>query len=236
MRYSCLLLDHDDTTIDSTPVVHYRAHLEQMRRLGRHAEALSLEQWYRVNFHPGIRHYLEKQLQLSPDEQQLCYSIWREFTTTELPPFFDHLLLFLSHFKAAGGVLAVVSHSEPDVILRHYRSQSEVPGLEPDEIFGWMGDPKKNKPYLWPVERMEQLYGFTREEMLVVDDLKPGIVMAREAGVASVGVGWSHRIPELRGHLEQIATWYAESIPELEHIVWHGRGTASPETSGSFGS
>ena len=225
MRYPCLLIDHDDTAVDSTPAVHYQAHLEQMRRLGRHSEALSLEQWYRVNFHPGLRHYLEEELQLSQDEQHLCYTIWREFTTTEVPPFFDGLLPLLARFKSAGGILAVVSHSEPDIILRHYRSQEEVPGLEPDEIFGWMGDSKKNKPHVWPVEQMERLYGITREEMLVVDDLKPGIIMAREAGVASVGVGWSHRIPELKGQLERLATWYAENVADLEQIVWRGGGT-----------
>lgn len=219
MRYRCLLIDHDDTTVDSTPAVHYLAHREQMRRLGREAETLSLEQWYRINYDPGLRHYLEHDLALSKAEQQLCYRVWREFTTGTIPPFFTGVLPLLERFRNAGGMIVVVSHSEPDIILSHYREQDELPGFEPDEIIGWTGEQTKNKPHPWPVEYVEGRWEIPREAMLVVDDLKPGIVMARTAGVDSAGVGWSHRVPELKSDLGRLATYYVESVAELEEII-----------------
>ena len=43
MKYKCLMIDHDDTTVDSTPSIHHLAHIEQMKQLGRSHEALDLE-------------------------------------------------------------------------------------------------------------------------------------------------------------------------------------------------
>jgi phosphoglycolate phosphatase/pyrophosphatase PpaX len=222
MRYSCLLIDHDDTTVDSTPAVHHKAHLEQMRRLGREEQALSLEEWFRINYHPGLRTYIEEHLQLSSEEQQFCDEIWREFTATAVPPFFPGVLPLLNRFRAEDGLIVIVSHSEPDVIRRHYRLQQEVPGLEPDIILGWTGDKQKNKPSTWPIRHVEEVLGVDRRDMLVVDDLKPGIIMARDAGVDSVGVGWSQRVPELKEDIGRLATYFAETVSDLEAIIRRG--------------
>ena len=33
MKFQCLILDHDDTAVDSTREIHYPAHLEVMQTL-----------------------------------------------------------------------------------------------------------------------------------------------------------------------------------------------------------
>ena len=33
LRYRCILIDHDDTAVDSTEAVHYPAHVEALRIL-----------------------------------------------------------------------------------------------------------------------------------------------------------------------------------------------------------
>ncbi len=57
-RYRCILIDHDDTAVDSTSVVHYPAHLEALRVLRPGRTPPSREQWLLRNFH-GIMEYLE---------------------------------------------------------------------------------------------------------------------------------------------------------------------------------
>ena len=32
LRYRCLVLDHDDTAVMSTPLIHYPAHVKAMKR------------------------------------------------------------------------------------------------------------------------------------------------------------------------------------------------------------
>ena len=219
MNYRCILIDHDDTAVDSTPSVHYKAHIEQMQRLGRQQETLSLQEWFEVNYDPGLVVYLNETLHLTEEEQRLCYSIWREFTTTLVPPFFSGILPLLSRFGDAGGIIVIVSHSEPDIIRRHYEEQQEVPGFMPHLIIGWTGDRDKNKPATWPVETAMEKYSLSSEEVLVVDDLKPGIIMARNAGVDSVGVGWSHQVEKLKRDIRTFSTYYAETVEELERLL-----------------
>ncbi len=220
MRYRCLILDHDDTAVDSTPSIHYPAHLAQMRHLERSEESLSLEEWFKVNYSPGLTSFLDETLGLNDGEKRRFYEIWREFTTASVPPFFPGILPFLKRFCDAGGILVVVSHSEADIIRSHYENQSELPGFIPDRIIGWDGDPNRNKPNPWPVETVLKEFDLRRDEVLVVDDLQPGITMAKRAGVDSLAVGWSHRLPEIKEDISKKSTYYAENLEELETLIF----------------
>ena len=48
LRYRLLLLDHDDTTVDSTASIHYPAHVESVRALRPDLEPCSLRRWFEV--------------------------------------------------------------------------------------------------------------------------------------------------------------------------------------------
>ncbi|AHC14404.1 HAD family hydrolase [Salinispira pacifica] len=214
MKYRCILIDHDDTAVNSTPSVHHPAHVEQMKRLGREEQTRNLEDWFRLNYHPGIHHFLEKELALNEKDALLCYNVWREYTQSRVPPFFPGMLDLLSEVVRQGGVVAVVSHSEVDIIRRHYELQQDVPGFMPAEIFGWTGDPTKAKPHVYPVEEMIRRHALKPEEIIMIDDLKPGIEMSRRAGIASMGAGWSHAIPEIRKDISEMADYYFTSVED----------------------
>jgi len=217
------MIDHDDTTVDSTPSIHHPAHIEQMKQLGRSHQASNLEEWFKINFHPGLTVHLEETLKLSDKENKLCYSIWRDFTMSKTPPFFPGILEMLNRFRIQGGIIVVVSHSEPDIIISHYDKQTDFPDLKPDRVFGWNGKKEENKPSIWPVEETMKQFGIEKKDILVVDDLKPGILMAMNAGVDSAGVGWSqsHKIPEIKADLTEICTYYFEKVEELENLVFN---------------
>jgi len=192
-----------------------------MKRLGREKQTSTLEEWFKVNFDPGFSVYIDSVLKLSEEEKKICYSIWREFTTVLTPPFFKGMLPLLRDFRNEGGVIAVVSHSEPDIIKSHYERQTELPGFLPDRIIGWTGEPEKQKPYPWPVEQIREQFNLPEKEILVVDDLKPGITMANRAGVDSAGVGWSHNLAVIRDALSKESTYFLDSVEELRHLVFN---------------
>jgi beta-phosphoglucomutase-like phosphatase (HAD superfamily) len=220
MKYKCLVIDHDDTTVDSTPAIHYLAHQEQMRRLGRESETSTLEEWFEVNFDPGFSVYLDSILKLTDEEKKICYEIWREFTTVLTPPFFEGMLPLLQEFREKGGIIVVVSHSEEDIIQSHYEKQSEIPGFIPDRIIGWTGEPEKQKPYTWPIDEVVKQFHLNKTESLVVDDLRPGIKMANRAGVDSVGVGWSHNLPIIKEGIIGECTYFLDSVQELYNLIF----------------
>ena len=53
IRYKCLVLDHDDTTVKSTPDVHYPQWLETLEVL-RPDVQMSLETFMLYNFNIGF--------------------------------------------------------------------------------------------------------------------------------------------------------------------------------------
>jgi phosphoglycolate phosphatase/pyrophosphatase PpaX len=191
-----------------------------MKRIGRESETSTLEEWFEVNFDPGFSVYIDSILKLTDKEKKICYETWREYTTLLTPPFFEGMLPLLQEFKERKGIVVVVSHSEPDIIRSHYLKQRELPGFLPDRIIGWTGDPEKQKPNPWPVEEVIKQYELSRDEILVVDDLRPGITMANRAGVDSVGVGWSHNLPVIKEGIIDQCTYFLDSVNDLYNLLF----------------
>lgn len=211
----CLVLDHDDTAVDSTATIHYPAHLESMARLRPGVDPVTLEQWFLKNFEPGIVHYLEVDLGLSPAELEIELGIWRAHTAAAVPRFFPGFVEVLRRFRARGGLVTVVSHSEAATIERHYAAA----GFAPDAVYGWGDDPAKRKPNPWAVDRIRERFGLSPAEVAVVDDLKPGVVMARRAGVRAAGAGWAHRIPAIERWMREHCDAYLPTVADLERLL-----------------
>jgi beta-phosphoglucomutase-like phosphatase (HAD superfamily) len=218
-RYRCLIIDHDDTAVDGTRRVHYPAHLRAMEVLRPGNAPIDLDTWFRKNFDPGILPFLVDELGLTREELALEHKIWREFTTRDTPDFYPGFLEALAAYKDRGGRVVVVSHSESHIILSHYRTACDGPGVVPDLVFGWELEPDKRKPSPYPVtETIRQLHLEPRD-VLVVDDLKPGVDMANAAGVDAAAAGWSHNIPEIRDFMKQACVAYFATIPEFAEFI-----------------
>lgn len=217
-RYRCLLIDHDDTAVDSTAAVHYPAHLEAMRIMRPGRRLPSLEDWLRWNFHPGIMEYLVGELGLSDEELRKEYQIWRSYTTSRAPRFYQGFLELLRDYRRAGGRVAVISHSEKDVIEEHY-SRDGLPGSHPDLVYGWVEDAAKRKPSPWPVQEALREFSCQTEHALILDDLKPGVLMSQATGVAVAAAGWGHWIPEIAAYMRANTIGYFARVEDFRDFL-----------------
>jgi phosphoglycolate phosphatase/pyrophosphatase PpaX len=215
LRYRCLFIDHDDTAVDSSKDIHYPAHVEALRQLRPERTIPSLEQWYEVNFHPGIGRYLKDDLALAPPEMTHAYHVWRQYCTTRTPQFFPGFLQALRDYRDAGGAVVVVSHSEADIIRRHYR---EV-GFEPFRIFGWDEDEQRRKPAAYPVTSVLKELGLAPAQALIVDDLRPAVEMSRATGVPVAAAGWSHQVPQIQAYMREHCTAFFETVAEFAGFI-----------------
>ena len=221
MSYRCLVVDHDDTSVMSTPSLHYPAHVEAMRRLRPGFKPIGLEGWLIKNFDPGIIGYLQGELELSEAEIRESYQIWRDFTASMVPGFFPGLLDIYAEHKARGGLLVVVSHSEIPMIERDYRVAGAVEmGAMPDLVFGWDDEPERRKPHPYPLVESMRRFGLSADEILVLDDLKPGADMAAAVGVDFAAAGWGYSIPEIRAALTGHCRYYLERVEELRTVLF----------------
>jgi phosphoglycolate phosphatase/pyrophosphatase PpaX len=110
----------------------------------------------------------------------------------------------------------VSSHSFEKNIKRDY-AQNDLP--LPDVIYGWDLPREKRKPGTFTVDDLISRYGFDRSEILMVDDLKPGLDMALSAGIDFAAAGWAYDVPEVEEYMRNSATYYLDSVEALHNLL-----------------
>jgi phosphoglycolate phosphatase/pyrophosphatase PpaX len=217
LKYKCLLLDHDDTAIPTTKNTHFPAHLKVLDLLNRSHQGVDLDTWFLKNFDPGIMDYYTKELGFSDDEMELEQKIWREYTTNfnKVPDFFPKLIDSLKKYHEKGGLVVIVSHSQEDIIDKHYKLKGK--GFLPDKIYGWNYELKKPNPEL--IEEIKNKYNLDKSKMILVDDLKPGFLMAKESSIDFGYASWGHKIPQIQEFMKKNATYYLNNIDDFEKTI-----------------
>lgn len=216
LKVPCLVLDHDDTTVNSTATVHYPAFVEYMEK--NHPEGmLTLEEYFRYNFDPGVIGMFREICGLTEGQMEEEEVFWAQYVANHVPKAYPGIREILEEQKRRGGKICVVSHSFSRYILRDYR-ENGLP--EPDLVFGWESPPEKRKPSPWPLEEIMKTFGFRREELLVVDDLKPGYDMARAAGVPFAAAGWANDIEQIETFMRQNCGVYLKTVEELRRFLF----------------
>lgn len=208
MRYQCLVLDHDDTVVNSTAVIHFPSFLEYLK-LVRPDAHYTLEDYFRKNFDPGILSLFTDELGFTEEELQNEFKFWQEYLQTRVPEAYGGIREILLRHRARGGRIAVISHSMSDKIRRDYAA-NDLP--EPDLIFGWELPPEHRKPHVWPLEQIMAEFQLAPDQLLMLDDLKPGYDMCRAAGVPFAAAGWANDIPEIEGYMRRNCDYYFKTV------------------------
>ncbi len=216
LKYPCLVLDHDDTTVNSTATVHYPCFVEYMEKYFPDVH-LTLEEYFRYNFEPGVIDLFTKICGMTWEQMMDEENYWKEYVKHHVPAAYPGIREILEEQKRRGGKICVVSHSFADYIRRDYR----LNGLpEPDLIFGWEQPPEQRKPSVYPLEQIMKTFGMKPEELLVVDDLKPGYDMARAAGVPFAAAGWANDIPEIERFMRENCGLYFKKVVEFGNFLY----------------
>ncbi|MBA7486625.1 hypothetical protein ES707_22186 [subsurface metagenome] len=181
---------------------------------------LDLRGWFLINFDPGIMTYLTEELKLTRSELEEEFNIWRSFTSSRIPRFYPGFLEVLYRYREKGGLLAIVSHSQEDLIRRDYMHNSASAPLIPDIIYGWVDDNSKRKPSPWPVQQILAKFQLLPEEVLIIDDLKPGVQMSRAVGTAVAAAGWGHDITEIREYMTENCLAYFKTVEDFAAFIF----------------
>lgn len=218
-RYKCLIVDHDDTAVQSTAEIHHPAHIEVIHHFRPGMEPVDLDTFFLKNFDPGILEFYSEELGFSEAEIREEHRIWQEYVAGKVPDFYPGFLEMLADFRRTGGVVAVASHSEKAVIERDYRASGD---FFPDAIFGWSFDETRRKPHPWPIEEISRHYSIPSEQVLVLDDLRAGVDMADTAGADAAAAGWAHNIPEIRKIMKERTIAFFERVEDFRKFLLEG--------------
>lgn len=203
LQFDCLILDHDDTAVDSSRFVHYPAHISIARRMRPGHREISIDEWFEILTDPGFGRYLRDGLGLNDEELVQQEREWRAFAREIRPSFFEGFPEFLTSFVEAGGVFAVVTHSSEEFVRRDYE---QLPShVRPAVVYGGERPAEQRKPSPWPVLQVLDLLSVSPARTAVVDDARPGIEMAHRAGVYGIGAGWAHGVARVHDYLASAA-------------------------------
>ena len=219
MKYKCLVLDHDDTIVDSTGTVHFPCFVQYLKEYHPHlANRYTLEEYLVKNFDPGVISFFCDEVGMSREELKFEEGYWSDYVKVHTTVAYPGIGKIIEKFKSLGGIVAIDSHSLKENIERDLRENS-LP--YPDVIYSWDLPEEQRKPSPYTVIDLMKRYGLEKEEVLVVDDLKPGFDMARGAGVDFAAAGWAYDVPEIESFMRQHCDYYLKSIGELEKLLFN---------------
>ena len=217
MRYRCLVLDHDDTVMDSTEALHYPAFLDALAKMRPGRENLTLEEYFLLNFRPGFLEYCRDELHFTEQEMEAEYEIWLSWVRRIVPRAYPGMKKIILRHVREGGIVCVVSHSVDVNIRRDYR-ENGLP--EPTLVYGWERPPEERKPRPFPLLQIMEKLRLSPDEILVVDDLKPGYDMARACGVGFAAAGWAYDVQEIKAYMRRHCDWYFDTPEALEDFLF----------------
>lgn len=194
MKYRCLVLDHDDTVVNSEEAVNYPSMVEALKVL-RPGYQLSLEDFTLWTFREGFSEMCENHFGFTEADVAVQFRMWEDYVKVHMPPAFPGIRDIVLKQKEEGGIVCVSSHSAVPNITRDYMSQF---GIAPDEIFGWELGPGKRKPAPYALDAIMEKYSLSPSDILMVDDMNTGWQMAKTRGVDFAWAAWSRlSFPEI---------------------------------------
>lgn len=216
MKHPCLVVDHDDTVVNSTATVHYPCFVQYCREYFPNYYC-TLEHYFLQNFHPGVVSFFRDEVGMDEVQMKHEQAYWNDYVQDHVPQVYPGMAEILWEQKRRGGKLCVVSHSYSRNILRDYR-ENGLP--EPDMVFGWEVPIEKRKPKPDALYEIMGAYGFSPDELLMLDDLKPGYDMAQACGVPFAAAGWANDIPEIEAFMRERSALYFKTVNELADYLF----------------
>ena len=215
MKYKCLVFDHDDTVVNSTATIHHPC-FQKFLDIYYPGRTCSLDEYFAKNFDPGFLPMCRDEYGMTPADLDRETAFWRAYVKDRIPAAYEGLRTIMERHKASGGILAVISHSFKDNILRDYAAN----GLPtPDAVYGWELSEEKRKPSPWALYDIMERYSLAPDEILVIDDLKPGYDMASDAGVPFAAACWAYDIESIRSFMRAKSPLCFNSVAELDEYL-----------------
>ena len=217
LKFPCLVLDHDDTVVQSETTLNYPYFcyiLDQFRP----GQKITLEEYFHGCYHLGFAEMCRQKYQFTEQELIDEYQGWKDYIRSHIPAPFPGIHSIIQKQKEADGLVCVVSHSSVEIITRDYKVHF---GIEPDDIFGWDLPEDQRKPNPYPLEQIMKKYGLQPHELLVVDDMKPAYDMASKVGVPVAFAQWGKKdSPEICRQMRSLCDYAFETPKALEEFLF----------------
>ena len=216
-KYRCLVLDHDDTVVQTEKTVGYPFFCKILNEF-RPGQTISFRDYVLDCHNVGFAQMCRNRWQFTEEEQRAEYESWMEYVLTHIPDIFPGIGNVIRRQKEAGGLVCVVSHSSVRNITRDY---SHHFGILPDAIYGWDYPEQLRKPNPFPLEDIMKRFSLSPADLLVVDDMKLACRMAEPLGVDVAFAAWGKQeFPDLSREMEALCRYSFDTPAALEAFLF----------------
>lgn len=217
LKYPCLVLDHDDTVVQTEKAIGYPYFREFIERV-RPGKTLTFAEYVKDCNNMVFADMCRAKWQLTEEELWEEYTGWKAYSRSHIPPLCEGIAQVIRRQKEAGGIVCVASLSTHEIIARDYMQHL---GFMPDAVYDYDLPCHQRKPNPYALEDILKRFHLTPDQVLVVDDMKLGWDMAAPLGVPTAYAAWSKvEFPELASQMRGIFTYSFDSPKDLEKFLF----------------
>ena len=217
LKYPCLVLDHDDTVVQSEATVNYPFFVEFLKEY-RPGMTITLHEYISLCYEPGYVPMCKERFAFTDEELLFEYNSWKKHIRSHIPAPYPGIERIIRRQKEEGGIICVVSQSSQENITRDYTTHF---GMQPDMIFAWDLEPEYRKPSPWALEQIMKEYSLSPAQLLVIDDMKAAVGMARAGGCPIAFAGWGRtEFPHIFEEMTSCCDFTFDSIEKLYSFLF----------------
>ena len=217
LKYPCLVLDHDETVVQSEKTIGYPCFCQTLSRI-RPQKTITLDEYVKGCHELGFVDMCRQWFDFTDAEMQEEYNDWMEYVKVHVPAPFPGIKEIIHRQRECGGLLCVVSHSSSRNICLDYEEHF---GLQPDAIYGCDYPKEQQKPSPYPLEDIMRRFNLKPEDILVVDDMKLACQMAEPVNVAVAFAGWGKEdFPEIAQEMRALCRYSFDTTTDLRRFLF----------------
>ena len=217
LKYKCLVLDHDDTVMQSEKTLCYPCFVQTMARL-RPGVPITLQDYIQDCHTMGFYDMCKVKYRFTDAEMDEELKDWQAYIQNHTADPFDGIALIIRKYKELGGLICVVSHSSDAIIRRDYKAHI---GIDPDAIFGCDYPVEQQKPSTYPLESIMTRYSLSPADLFVLDDSKIGYDMASKLGIKTGFAAWSKDgFPDVMQQMRELCDFTFYQVSDFEEFLF----------------
>ena len=217
LKYKCLVLDHDDTVVQTERAIGYPYFRDFIERI-RPGKTLSFPEYVQDCNNMVFADMCRVRWQFTDVELQEEYLGWKAYSRLHIPPICPGIDAVIRKQKESGGLVCVASLSTREIIERDFLHHF---GFLPDATYDYDLPVDQRKPNPYALTDIMARFGLKAEDLLMIDDMKLGCDMAKAVGVPTAFAGWSKaEFPELSSEMEQLCHHTFRSAKDLETFLF----------------
>lgn len=217
LKYKCLVLDHDDTVVQTEKTIGYPYFRDYVERI-RPGMTLSFAEYVHDCNNMVFADMCRARWNMTEEELTEEYLGWKDYSRKNIPEVCPGIGDVIRRQKEMGGLVCVSSLSTSEIIERDFLHHF---GCLPDAIYDYDLPVHQRKPNTYALTDLLERFQLKPQDILMVDDMKLGWQMAKAVGADTAFAGWSKTdFPALMEEMQGICDYSFHCAKDLEKFLF----------------